>query len=47
MTNKNYFISTVRVPMATNFDRMMTYPDGLLSIKSHDSLITRPCKTVG
>ena len=28
------------MPMATKFDRIITYLDGLLPIKSHDPLIT-------
>ena len=31
-------------PMATKFGRMVTYLDGLLPIKSHDSLIMWSCK---
>ena len=44
LTNKNYFLSTTRVPMATKIDRLMTYLDGLLPIKSQNLLITWPCE---
>ena len=32
------------VPMATKLARLVIYPEGLLSIKSHDAVITRFCK---
>ena len=31
--------------MATKLGRMMNYLKGLLPIKSHDHIITLPCKT--
>ena len=34
MTNKNHYISTTRVPMATKLGRMVTHLDGLLPLKS-------------
>ena len=37
-------ISTTRVPMTTKLDRMVTYLDGLLPIKSRDYLITWSCE---
>ena len=43
VTEENHYISTTRVPMATKLDKMITYFDGLLPIKSHDSLITWSC----
>ena len=47
MTNKNHYICTIRVSMATKLGGMMTYLDGLLPIKSDDPLITWPCKIGG
>ena len=44
MTNNNQYISTIRVPMATRLGRMITFLDGLLSIKSDDPLILWSCK---
>ena len=40
VSNKNHWISFTRVPMATKLDRIVTYLDGILPIKSHDSFIT-------
>ena len=39
MTNKNSFISTTRAVPVTKFDRMMSYLDGFLPIKSNHPLI--------
>ena len=44
MTNLYHYIFTITVPMATKLDKMVTYFDGLLRIKLHDSLITWSCK---
>ena len=33
VTNKSHYISTIRVPMTTKLDRMISYLDGLLHIK--------------
>ena len=44
VTNKSHYISTNTVPMANKLDRMVTYLDGLLPIKSHDSWITWSCE---
>ena len=33
-------IFTITVPLATKLDRMITYLDGFLSVKSYDALIT-------
>ena len=38
VTNWNHYISITTVPMATKLGRMVTYLDGLLSIKSHELL---------
>ena len=34
VTNENYYISNIRMPMATKLGRMVTYIDGLLPEKS-------------
>ena len=39
LTNENHYTSTTRVSMATKLSRMVAHLDGLLPIKSHDSLI--------
>ena len=44
MTNENHYISTIAMRMATKVDRMVTYLEELLPIKSHDPLITCSCK---
>ena len=44
MTNKNHDISITKVPVATKLDRIMTFLDVLLGIKSHGPLITWPCE---
>ena len=44
VTNKNHYISSTRVPMATKLDRMVTYFERLLTIKSFYALITWSCK---
>ena len=36
VTNKNHYVSTIRLPMATKSGRMVAYLDWLLSTKSHD-----------
>ena len=46
VTNKNHFISTSRVSMATKFGRMVTYLDGLLPIRSYNSVILWSCSIV-
>ena len=43
VTNKNHYISSTRVPMATKLDRMETYFERLLTI-SHFTLCTWFCK---
>ena len=40
LTNKNHYISTTRVPMATKFGRMVALLEELLPMKSHDFLIS-------
>lgn len=41
----NYkYISTIRVPIATKLNSVLTYLDGLLHVKSHDTLIKWTCK---
>ena len=40
VTNSNHYNSTTRESMATKVVRMVAYLDGLLSIKSRDTLIT-------
>ena len=44
VTNKNYYISTATVPMATKLGRVVIYHKGLLPVKSHYLLVTRPCE---
>ena len=44
VTNKNHYISTTRVPVATKHGRMVTYPDWLLTIKSLGALIKWSCE---
>ena len=44
VTNKNHYISTTRVPMATKLGRTVTYFERLLTIKSFYPLITWSCK---
>ena len=44
VTNKNHFISTTRVSMATTLSGMVTYFERLLTIKSFYALITWSCK---
>ena len=44
VTNKNHYISTTRVPMATKLGRMVAHLDGLLQIKKHEPLITWSCE---
>ena len=39
-TNKNHFMFTTIVPLATKLGTMITYLDRFLPLKSHDSLIT-------
>ena len=39
-TNKNHFMFTAIVPLATKLGTMITYLDRFLPLKSHDSLIT-------
>ena len=43
-TNKNHYISTTRVSMATKLGMMVTYLDGPLPIKSHDPFIVQYCE---
>ena len=43
-TNKNHFISSIRVPMATRIGRMVTYFERLLTIKPFFALIKWSCK---
>ena len=42
VTNWNHYISITTVPMAIKLGKMMTYFEVLLSMISHDALITRP-----
>ena len=42
--NKNHYISSTKVPMATKLGRMITYLDSLLPLKSQDPLITWSCE---
>ena len=42
--NQKGYISTIGLPMATVIRRILTYLDGLLSIKSHDPLIKWSCE---
>ena len=42
--NWNHYISTTTVPIATKFGRIVTYLEGLLSIKSYKALISWPWK---
>ena len=44
VTNKNHYISTTRVSMATKLGWMVTYLDELLAIKLLESLITWSCE---
>ena len=44
VTDKNHYISSTTVPMATKLDRMVTYFERLLTIKSFYVLITWSCK---
>ena len=44
VTNKNHYISSTRVLMATKLDRMVTHFERLLIIKSFYALITWSCK---
>ena len=44
LINWNHYISTTTVPMATKLDRMVTYLNGLVPVKSHSHLITWFCK---
>ena len=44
VTNKNHYISSTKVSMATKLDRMVTYFERLLTIKSFYALITWSCK---
>ena len=44
VANKIHYTSIIRVPIVTKLDRMITYLDELLPIKSHDPLITWPCE---
>ena len=43
---KNYYITTVTMPMATKVARMVTYLEGCVSIKSHDPPIIGSCKII-
>ena len=43
LTNKNNYVSIIRVPMATKLNRMMISLDRLLPVLSHGPLITWPC----
>ena len=47
VTNKKYYISTTRMPVATKPARMMIYIDRLLLIKPHNHLITWTCDIAG
>ena len=42
-TNRNHYIFTTRVPLATKLDRMVAHLDGLLSIKFHYPLLPWSC----
>ena len=44
VTNWNDYISTIRVPMPTKLGKIVTYLDGLLSMKLHGPLITWSCE---
>ena len=44
VTIENHYISTTRWPMATITDKIVTYLDGLLPIKSHGPFIRWSCK---
>ena len=44
VTNWIHYISTIRVPVATKFDMIVTYYDGFLPIKSHYTLIKWSCE---
>ena len=44
LTNKNHYISTTRVPMATKLGRMVICLDRLLPIESHGLLIMWSCE---
>ena len=44
MTSKNHYNSTNTVPTSPNFVRMITCVNGLLPIKSHESLIPWFCE---
>ena len=44
VANKNHHISITRVSMATRLGRMIASLYGLLTIMSHDPLITWPCE---
>ena len=44
VTSKSHYTSTTRVLMATKLGSMITYLDGLLSIKSHDPVISWLCE---
>ena len=43
VTNQNHDIFIITVPMTTKHVRMMTYLEGLLTIKSQDAFITWAC----
>ena len=44
LTNENHYISTIRAAMTTKLDKMVTYLERLLTIKSCKDLITWSCK---
>ena len=45
MINLKYFISIIAVPITAKRNKIMTYFEGLLAIKSHDPLMTWTYKT--
>ena len=46
VTSSDYYISTTTVSMAMTFGGMVTYHEGLLTIKSHNVLIMWSCKVM-
>ena len=42
-TNRNHYIFTTRVPLATKLDRIVAHLDGLLPIKFHYPFLTWSC----
>ena len=46
VTSSDYYISTTTVSMAVTFGGMVTYHEGLLTIKSHNVLIIWSCKVM-